>query len=311
MPEAAVSMEAALAGNAEISLGNVIGSNIFNVLAILGISALIAPLQISTQLVRSDVPIMIGTSVLLLVMSLNAVIGRLEGVALLVLMVIYTVLVLRIGRRSPVGGAVPAHRPTSIPRNIGLVLIGFVLLLLGARWLVTSAVVVATMLGISSLVIGLTIVAAGTSLPELATSVAATMRGERDIAVGNVVGSSIFNILFVLGSAAALAPGGIRVPLSALTFDVPVMVAVAIACLPIFFTGYCIERWEGAVFLFFYVAYTTYLVLHGVEHEAAPVVRTVMASFVAPITALTIGLIAWREWRSRRSGKRRTPFGRR
>ena len=316
MPEAAVSVESALAGTPDLALGNVIGSNIFNVLAILGLSAVIAPLQISSQLVRSDVPIMIGTSVLLVLFCLNATIGRAEGVALLVLMVTYTVLVVRLGRRTAAERAAAENAGAPLPtrgalfRNLGLLLLGLMLLLAGARWLVASAVAVATVLGISPLVIGLTIVAAGTSLPELATSVAATARGQREIAVGNVVGSNIFNVLFVLGSAAALAPEGLRVPASALTFDLPVMLAVAIACLPIFFTGYCIERWEGAVFLAFYVAYTTYLVLHGVEHEAAPVVRSVMASFVAPITGLTVALIAWREWRSMRAGRRRKPFGR-
>jgi cation:H+ antiporter len=311
MPEAAVSIQAALAGNADLALGNVIGSNVFNVLAILGASALISPLQISTQLVRSDVPIMIGTAVLLFVLCLNATLGRAEGVALLVIMITYTILVLRVGRRGATPSApTPLQPRTPVARNLGMLLLGFVLLLLGARWLVDSAVAVATVLGISPLVIGLTIVAAGTSLPELATSVAATARGQREIAVGNVVGSNIFNVLLVLGSAAALAPNGIHVPASALAFDLPVMVAVSIACLPIFFTGYCIERWEGAVFVAFYVAYSGYLVLHGVEHEAASVVRSAMLLFVAPLTALTIGLIAWREWHSIRSGRKRKPFGR-
>jgi cation:H+ antiporter len=310
-PEAAVSIQAAMAGNPDIALGNVVGSNIFNVLAILGIAAVAAPLTVSTQLVRSDVPIMIGTAVLLLVLSWNQVIGRGEGVAMLALMVVYTVMVIRIGRRA--AAAAPAPPPQSggrLTTNIAFIVTGLVMLLLGARLLVDSAVTVATALGISPLVIGLTIVAAGTSMPELATSVAATIRGERDIAVGNVVGSNIFNILFVLGATSALAPAGLSVPVSALTFDIPFMIAVLAACLPIFFTGYTIERWEGAVFLGFYAAYTTYLVLHGVQHAAAPVVREVMMLFVAPLAGLTVVLIAWREWRSHRAVRRRSPYGR-
>ncbi len=310
-PEAAVSVQAALAGTGDIAVGNAVGSNIVNVLAILGLAALTAPLTVSLQLVRSDVPIMIGTAVLLLLMSLNSVVGRGEGIALLVLMVAYTAAAVRMGRRA-VAAAPPVEVQAAgrVTTNLALILAGIALLVIGARLLVNSAVTVATALGVSSLVIGLTVVAAGTSLPELATSVAATIRGQRDIAVGNIVGSNIFNILFVLGATSALAPDGLSVPPSALTFDIPFMVAVLAACLPIFFTGYCIERWEGAIFLCFYVAYTTYLVLHGVEHAAAPVLREVMLLFVAPLAGLTIVLVAAREWRSRHAAQRRTPFGR-
>lgn len=309
-PEAAVSIQAALQGNADIALGNVVGSNIFNVLAILGASALIAPLTVSIQLVRSDVPIMIGTSVLLLLVAWNQAIGRMEGIGLLVLMVAYTVLVIRLGRRAAAAaGGIEQQVVGTAPRNVGLVVLGLALLIAGARLLVDSAVVFATALGISPLVIGLTVVAAGTSLPELATSIAATVRGQRDIAVGNVVGSNIFNILFVLGTTAAIAPDSLRVAPSTLTFDLPFMIAVAAACLPIFFTGYTIERWEGFVFLLFYVAYTAYLVLHGTAHAAAPVVREVMLVYVVPLATVTLVLIAWREWRSHRAGARRAPFG--
>ncbi len=308
-PEAAVSVQAALQNNADIAVGNIIGSNIFNILAILGCSALVAPLTVSTQLVRSDVPIMIGTSLLLLLVAWNQAIGRLEGAALLVLMVVYTVLVIRLGRRAAAAQEQTEQEAVgTIPGNIALVLVGLALLVLGARWLVDSAVTFATALGVSSLVIGLTIVAAGTSLPELATSVAATIRGQRDLAVGNVVGSNIFNVLFVLGLASVLSPEAIHVATSALTFDLPFMLAVALACLPIFFTGYTIDRWEGAVFLLFYGAYTTYLILHGMAHDAAPVLRHIMLLYVVPITALTLVLIAWREWRSHRVARRRAPF---
>jgi len=308
-PEAAVSIQAALQGNADIAVGNVVGSNIFNVLAILGMSALIAPLTVSTQLVRSDVPIMIGTSLLLLVVSWNQVIGRGEGLALLILLIAYTVMVVQLGRRAVAAiGAPKQDAAGTMAGNIGLVLLGLVLLVVGARFLVASAVVFATALGVSPLVIGLTVVAAGTSLPELATSIAATMRGQRDIAVGNVVGSSIFNILFVLGATAAVSPESLRVATSALTFDIPFMIAVAVACLPIFFTGYTIERWEGAMFIIFYLVYTAYLVLHGFAHSAAPVIREVMLLYVVPLTTLTLLLIAWREWRSHRMATRRAPF---
>lgn len=308
-PEAAVSIQAALQDKADIAVGNVIGSNIFNVLAILGLSAVVAPLTVSTQLVRNDVPIMIGTSVLLLLIAWNQAIGRLEGAALLVLMVTYTILAVRMGRRAARASGPPVQVAAgSVPGNIVLVGVGLGMLVLGARWLVNSAVTFATALGVSPLVVGLTVVAAGTSLPELATSIAATVRGQRDIAVGNVVGSNIFNILFVLGATSVLAPEALHVATSALTFDLPFMIAVAIACLPIFFTGYTIDRWEGMVFLLFYVAYTVYLVLHGIAHDAAPVLRHVMLLYVVPLAGITLVLIAGREWHSHRAASRRAPF---
>lgn len=308
-PEAAVSIQAAFQHNADIAVGNVIGSNIFNVLMILGLSAVIAPLTVSTQLVRNDVPVMIGTSLLLLLVAWNQAIGRMEGAALLVLMVVYTVLVVRLGRRAARASDAPAQEPVgTVYGNIGLVVVGLGALVLGARLLVNSAVVFATALGVSPLVVGLTIVAAGTSLPELATSIAATVRGQRDIAVGNAVGSSIFNVLFVLGTTSVLAPEALHVATSALTFDLPFMIAVCIACLPIFFTGYTIDRWEGVVFLLFYAAYTAYLILHGIAHDAAPVLRHIMLLYVVPLAGVTLVLIAGREWHSHRAASRRAPF---
>jgi cation:H+ antiporter len=167
-------------------------------------------------------------------------------------------------------------------------------LVLGARWLVNAAVATATALGVSELVIGLTIVAGGTSLPEVATSVLASIRGERDIAVGNVVGSNLFNLLAVLGLGSLIAPQGIAVAPGALTFDMPVMIAVAVGTLPVFFTGYVIARWEGAVFLAYYLAYTAYLVLDATEHAALPAFGAAMAWFALPLTALTLTVVVLR-----------------
>jgi cation:H+ antiporter len=149
---------------------------------------------------------------------------------------------------------------------------------------------------VSELIIGLTIIAGGTSLPELATSVLAAARGQRDIAVGNIVGSNVFNILAVLGLA-ALTSGGITVAPAALTFDIPVMTAVAVACLPVFFTGNVIERWEGALFLGYYVAYTAYLVLAATQHDALDVYGAVMLWFVVPLTVLTFLVVGRRSLR--------------
>ena len=151
----------------------------------------------------------------------------------------------------------------------------------------------------SELVIGLTIVAGGTSLPELATSLLAGLRGERDIAVGNVVGSSIFNLLVVLGIASATAPAGIAVSSAVLGLDYPVMLAASFACLPIFFTGHRIARWEGALFLAYYAAYMGYLGLHARAHTILPLYSGAMVGFVAPLTAITLAVLAARQWRRR------------
>jgi cation:H+ antiporter len=176
------------------------------------------------------------------------------------------------------------------------------LLVVGAGWLVDAAVATASMLGVSQLVIGLTIVAAGTSLPEVATSVLAAIRGERDIAVGNVVGSNIFNVLAVLGLGSLIAPDGVGVSPGAATFDIPIMTAVAVAALPVFFTGYTIARWEGGVFLGYYVAYATYLVLDATRHAALPAFGAAMVWFALPLTTLTLVILAGRAIARKRMG---------
>lgn len=302
-PEVAVSVHSALDGEAGIALGNVVGSNIFNVLLILGFSGVVAPLVVSRQLVRRDVPIMIGVSVITLGLAGNGIVSRTEGALLLFGLGGY-LLFLYFGARKlgPEGKLeTDVESPPSAPVWLDLVRIagGLLVLVLGARWLVGAAVDLAETFGISKLVIGLTVVAVGTSLPELATSIIATMRGERDIAVGNVVGSNIFNLLGVLGLTGVVSSEGIEVAASMLRFDLPVMIAVAVACLPIFFTGHRIDRWEGAIFLFYFAAYTTYLALHASEAPSLHWFNWAMASFVLPLTAITLGIILQRSLRAR------------
>lgn len=304
-PEMAVSVQSALAGagGADIAVGNVVGSNIFNVLLILGLSATIVPLRVSQQLVRVDVPIMIGVSVLMLVLAWNGTLSRWDGLLLVAGVIAYTAFAIRQSRkeaqvvraeyREAFGSDQPGRRRVVL--DVSLILGGLALLVLGSRWLVNGALVAARLLGVSELVVGLTIVAAGTSLPEAATSVVASLKGERDIAVGNVVGSNIFNILAVLGAAAALAPGGVNVSSSALSFDIPVMVAVAVACLPIFFTGFSISRWEGTLFLGYFVAYMVFLILDATGHAALRSFSLVILWFVIPLTVVTVAVTVARE----------------
>ena len=218
------------------------------------------PLVASSQLVRLDVPVMIVVSALVWLLAADGDVGRGEGVALMAGLVVYTgflVFLAKKQRPGPESDETPA--PTRSLRQLAIsaayVVAGLVLLVLGAGWLVQGAVDLSRWLGVSELLIGLTIVAAGTSLPELATSLVAGIRGERDIAIGNVVGSNIFNILGVLGASAAVASRGVAVDPAALRFDIPVMTAAAVACLPVFFTGGRISRLEGMLFLAYYVAY--------------------------------------------------------
>lgn len=268
-PELAVSLASSFANQPDIAVGNVIGSNIFNILAILGLSALITPLAVQQQLIRLDVPLMIGISVVTYLMALNGRIGRIEGLLLAAGIIAYTFFLIRKSRRESqsivdeyameYGKGTPA-RLASLLGNVALVGVGLGLLVLGSDWLVKGAVDIATRLGVDELVIGLTIVAAGTSLPELATSVVAGLRGERDIAVGNVIGSNLFNLMSVLGFSAVVSPKGLSVATTSLRVDLPVMLVASVACLPIFMRGHRISRMEGLLFFAGYVGYTSYLV---------------------------------------------------
>jgi cation:H+ antiporter len=303
-PELAVSVQAGLAGQSDIAAGNIVGSNIFNVLFILGLAALILPLAVSQQLVRLDVPLMIGVSLLFWIMALDGRIGRFDGLLLVVGIAAYTLFAIRQGRRDgpPIEtqhaqefGAANGAWLGRLPVQLALIASGLALLVLGASWLVDSAVAIARVLGVSELVIGLTIVAAGTSLPEVATSIVAALRGERDIAVGNVVGSNIFNLLGIGGIAALVTPGGLEVAPALLRLDLPVMAAVAFACLPIFATGHLIARWEGGLFVAYYAAYVAYLILASTQHAALPPFSGVMLGFVLPITVVTLAVLWTRQ----------------
>lgn len=305
-PEVAVSVGAVFKGQADIALGNVVGSNIFNVLFILGLSALITPLIVNIQLIRQEVPIMIGASVILLAVMSDGRISPLDGVVLFGLLVAYTVFLVVQSRAQTKAAqdeyAAEFKKPepggwdSKLPIQIGLIAVGLVLLVVGSDWLVTSAIVFAKALGVSDLVIGLTIVAAGTSMPEVATSITAAIKGERDIAVGNVVGSNTFNILGCLGMsgiASAFGPGvsGLGVAAALLNFDIWVMLAVALACLPVFMSGREIARWEGGVFLFYYVAYVAYLIMATEQHAALGAFSGAMMSFVIPLTVITLVVV--------------------
>ncbi len=303
-PELAVAVRSAWAGQPDIAVGNVVGSNIFNVLFILGLSALIVPLVVHDQLVRIDVPVMIVVSIIVYLMAVDGTVSRLDGLALFAGIVTYTVVLIRASRReSGPRDAAPDEAPPARPRWMGsaaLVVVGLALLAFGSEWLVDGSVAIARALGVSELVIGLTVIAAGTSLPEVATSVVAGVRGQRDIAVGNVVGSNIYNIMMVLGLAAVAAPSGLSVARPAIYFDMPVMLAVAVACFPVFFSGSAVRRWQGALFLGYWIAYTTYVILNASQHDALPAYSNIMSIFVIPLTAIMLIALMVNELHKRR-----------
>ena len=316
-PEFAVSVDAALSGYPGLAVGNVVGSNIANILLILGLTAIVAPLVATSRIVRVDITIMVLFSLVLLLVALDGTISFLDGLLLFAGLVAYVVATIVISRKQsggraaaaskePVGdgavddssgsdsadetrsSGVAASHPVLV--SSALVIVGVVMLVVGARLLVTAASDLAAAWGMSDLVIGLTVVAVGTSLPELATSMVAAIRGERDLAIGNIVGSNMFNIGAVLGMTSLIAP--IEIAAGAIRFDLPIMLAVSLALLPIAFTGLAIARWEGVLFTGFYAAYIAYVVLQAADHDALGPFSAAMLWFVIPITALWLIVLA-------------------
>ncbi|WP_353572415.1 calcium/sodium antiporter [Candidatus Albibeggiatoa sp. nov. BB20] len=304
-PELAVSVQSAYAGQPDLTLGNVVGSNILNILMVLGIAAVIAPLTVNTKLVKVDVPLMIAVSILLYVLSMDLMISRLDGIILFAIVAIYTTYLIVQSRRdnSVIAEAELEEleelqkdsQESSVWVKVAYILVGLVLLVVGANWLVKGAVEIAHLFGLSELIIGLTIIAIGTSLPELAATIAASIRGEKDMIIGGAIGSNLFNISMVLGLSSIIAPNGIAVSPTALSVDMLIMIAVAILCLPTFFSGKQLDRWEGVLFLAYYVAYTIYLLLSAIDHPSLPLFNQVMLWGVIPATVVILSGLVWHD----------------
>ena len=262
LPEALVSVQASLDNQGGIALGNVIGSNILNIALILGLSALIQPLKVDSHLVKADVPLLVGASFLLIVLLEDFHISRMEG-ALLLLGIVFYVCgnIMTVKRTSPEedkieGMEIPEDPSKNLLRDIGFLILGLIALAFGSNFLVSGAVDLARLWGISEALIGLTIVSIGTGTPELATALMAAYRKTADIAIGNAVGSNLFNIMFVVGLAGLVAPmdaTGIN------SSDLYVMFGLTILLLPTVWTGMVLDRKEGFLFVAIYVAYLYYL----------------------------------------------------
>jgi cation:H+ antiporter len=307
MPELVVSLKAGLEGNPNIAVANVVGSNIFNVLMILGLCALILPLAVSRQLVKVDVPVMIGGSLAMAIMAYDGRIAWYEGVLLCIAVMGYTYSIVSSSRKLEAkkkreaqeaarhaadteADAAALKVPPSLALNLFFIIGGLTVLVIGANYLIEGSVQLAKNFGVSDTVIGLTIVAVGTSLPEVAASVIATWKGERDIAIGNVIGSNIYNIFMILGIASVATPGGLAVAPEMIVFDIPVMVAVAVICLPVFLSKLDISRLEGGLFFGGYVAYTTYLVLAATQSPALGSYTNLLLLTAAPAG---LAIVAW------------------
>ncbi len=294
-PELLVSTVAAYQGETAIAIGNVIGSGIVNTLCILGAAAAICPLVVNKQLLRLDIPIMIAVTLLLYLVALYGVITPMIGALFVLLMIGYTLFSLYKGQEEQ--KETPPEK--KLFRDLSLMIAGSLLLAWGADYLIHGAKELAHYLGIDELIVGLTVVAFGTSLPELATTVMAAIRGERELAVGNVVGSNIFNILAVMGLSALISPNGLPVPQVVIDFDLPVLLISAVACLPIFFTGHKISRWEGFLFLGYFIAYVIHIVLQATDKVLLEPFTTAMVLFVIPLTLITLGISLYRHFNLR------------
>ncbi len=309
-PELAVVGQSVAVGDTELAVGSVVGSNIANVLLVLGLAATFGSIRVNSRVVRVDIPVMIGASAALLWMAQDQKLNRLDGLLMLAALAVFVVWTLMAtrghgrceGAASPTAATPVAAEPPEKPivRLLVPLALGVGGLAIAARFVVQGAEEIATSLGIPELIVGLTIVAIGTSAPEIVTTVIAALSGQRDLAVGNAVGSNIFNILLVLGAGSTFATSGIAIGADAIELDLPIMLAAAFACLPMVVFDNKLDRWEGAVFVVFYVAYVVFLVLDATGHRAKDPFALVMIAFVAPLVVLTIATITLRQRRHRR-----------
>jgi len=262
-PELLVGVVATVRQSGDIAVGNVIGSNVANIALILGIAALIRPIRVQMRLLVREVPIMIFASLAFYIFALDGELTRFDGLSLLVGFVAYTLYLLEGARRESPAIEVEYQKfvPTggTLTNHLFLTIIGLTILLFGAHFVVSGASQTARFLGVSELAIGLTVVAIGTSLPELATAIAASVQNEGDILVGNVVGSNIFNLLSVLGVTSFVRP--LEISPSVISVEAPVMLAVSILVLPFVWTTLRLTRWEGGIFLAAYIAFVVLLAL--------------------------------------------------
>lgn len=269
-PELAVGIDAIRTDAGALAVGNIVGTNAVNLLLILGLSAAIRPLMLHVQTIRVDLPAMALAAGLLMLLSLDAELSILDGVVLLLAAVVYTAVVVTYSKRQSAlleaeyaaeyPPELPRHRVTAAIGRLALVIAGIAIVVVGADWLVRGSVELARELGVADSLIGLTVIAIGTSAPELATTMVSTFRGDRDIAVGNLLGSSTYNLTAILGGSLLFATEPVGLDADLLWFGLPVVVAVSLVCVPVFTTGRQVSRLEGSLFVVAYLAYLGFLI---------------------------------------------------
>jgi len=267
-PELAVGIDAAIQGNGSLAVGNIAGTNTVNILLIFGLSAILQPLAIQMQTLRLELPVIVIASATLLAFAWDGVLSRSEGLVLVAMGAMFTLAVIRVARRETMKiklefarefGARRLARRQAVTETLMLAA-GLVVIVAGADWLVDGAVALARLWHVSDAFIGLTVVAIGTSAPELVTTIISTVRGERDIAIGNLIGSSAYNVLIILGVTCLIPADGVQVNSHLIAIDIPVMLGVALLCIPVFISGRKVSRIEGVFFVCAYLAYLSYLV---------------------------------------------------
>lgn len=275
IPELAVGIEAVQRGAGALAVGNIAGTNIVNMLLILGLVALMRPLEVHAQTLRFELPVMVAAAVLLLLLVLDGGLSRLDGLVLVAYGALYTAAVARLSRRESRASSEPHVEGLSqveiesrskanakgVPLDLLLLGGGIALTIVGADRLVDGAVGLARSLGVSDAIIGLTIVAVGTSAPELVTAIVSSVKGERDIAIGNLIGSNVYNVALILGATVLAAPGRVPVAHELVRIDLPVMLVVMVACVPVFMSRRTVSRLEGGIFVAAYALYLGALVI--------------------------------------------------
>lgn len=309
-PELAIGVIGALRDQADIGLGNFVGSNIFNILFVLGLAALLRPITIDQKVVRREIPILLGLSALFLVLAANGRIGLIEAILFLTLLIGYLVYMARTitpptepttadATKAPDHG----HSGYHLVKDLVISLLSVGVLALGSHWMVDGAVAIAAGFGVSELIIGLTIMAIGTSLPEIATTLVAVRRREPDLAIGNVLGSCVFNIMAVPAVMAIVAGEPLAVAPEAIKVDLPIMLATVVACLPIFISDHRMSRAEGILFLIYYAAYGVTLYYRSTPGFPYSGHGRAMILLLTPIIFVTLVIVLYRALRPRSHAK--------
>lgn len=305
-PELAVGISGQLSQNTDIGLGNIVGSNIFNIFFVLGLAAVLRPIVVRRPVVWRDIPILLVVCSLFFLFALNGTIGSFESILLTSALAVYLYYLSRKSSERPDISIKTSHSSAGSRANGGLsvtltlLAASIAVMVAGAHFVVTGAVSIAGSLGISKLVTGLTIVAVGTSLPEIATTIAAIRNNEHELAIGNVMGSCFFNIVAVPAAMALIGTSGLSVSDEALAIDIPVMILAVLACLPIFFSGHRISRPEGALFLVYYGVYSMVLYTRNTSGSLLNRYQMEMGFLALAVVSVTFVIIVLRATRYHR-----------